>query len=126
MIIDEVPHFADPAARSLGDALAGMGVATGRASGAARVIYHPDEGAILQAGDVLVASSTDPGCTPLFLRASAIVMETDGFSSHGAIVAREYGIPGCYLLNILQYRCYWDASGIRGTLSEIIAKEGKI
>ena len=44
-------------------------------------------------GDILVAPSTDPGWTPLFLRASAIVMETGGFLSHGAIVAREYGIP---------------------------------
>lgn|GEM_PF-2023554 len=41
----------------------------------------------------LVAPSTDPAWTPLFLRASAIVMETGGFSSHGSIVAREYGIP---------------------------------
>jgi len=44
-------------------------------------------------GDILVAPSTDPGWTPLFLRAGAIVMETGGFLSHGAIVAREYGIP---------------------------------
>jgi pyruvate,water dikinase len=46
----------------------------------------------LRQGDILVAPSTDPGWTPLFLRASAIVMETGGFLSHGAIVAREYGI----------------------------------
>lgn len=93
LIIDEVPHFAEPAARTPGNALAGMGVAAGRASGAARVIYHPNEGEKLQAGDVLVAPSTDPGWTPLFLRASAIVMEAGGSLSHGAIVAREYGIP---------------------------------
>lgn len=43
--------------------------------------------------DVLVAPSTDPGWTPLFLRASAIVMETGGYLSHGAVVAREFGIP---------------------------------
>jgi pyruvate,water dikinase len=47
----------------------------------------------LQNGEVLVAPSTDPGWTPLFLRASAVVMETGGYLSHGAIVAREYGIP---------------------------------
>lgn len=70
-----------------------MGVAAGKASGTARVIAHPQEGEKLQAGEVLVAPSTDPGWTPLFLRASAIVMETGGFLSHGAIVAREYGIP---------------------------------
>ena len=47
----------------------------------------------MQRGDVLVAPSTDPGWTPLFLRASAIVMETGGYLSHGAVVAREFGIP---------------------------------
>ena len=93
VIIDEVPRLAELAACSPGDALAGLGVAAGRASGMSRVIYHPGEGEKLQAGDVLVAPSTDPGWTPLFLRASAIVMETGGFGSHGAIVAREYGIP---------------------------------
>jgi pyruvate,water dikinase len=40
-----------------------------------------------------VAPSTDPGWTPLFVRASAVVMETGGYLSHGAIVAREYGLP---------------------------------
>jgi len=48
---------------------------------------------LLQPGDVLVAPSTDPGWTPLFLKAGAVVMETGGFLSHGAIVAREYGVP---------------------------------
>ncbi|WP_006524716.1 hypothetical protein [Desulfoscipio gibsoniae] len=43
-IIDEVPHFTEPAVRSQGNALAGMGVAAGRASGAARAINHPNEG----------------------------------------------------------------------------------
>ena len=40
-----------------------------------------------------MAPSTDPGWTPLFLRASAIVMESGGYLSHGAIVAREFGLP---------------------------------
>lgn len=93
LIIDEAPHFAQPAIPNSDNALTGMGVAAGRASGVARLIVHPDEGEKLLAGDVLVAPSTDPAWTPLFLRASAIVMETGGFSSHGSIVAREYGIP---------------------------------
>lgn len=40
-----------------------------------------------------MAPSTDPGWTPLFLKAAALVMEAGGSLSHGAIVAREYGIP---------------------------------
>ncbi len=71
----------------------GISVSPGTASGAARIVHSPTGAAHLQQGDILVAPSTDPGWTPLFLRASAIVMETGGFLSHGAIVAREYGIP---------------------------------
>lgn len=93
LIIDDVPKFAESATAGTGNVLTGMGVAAGRASGSARLINHPDKGGKLQAGEVLVAPSTDPAWTPLFLRASAIVMETGGFISHGAIVAREYGIP---------------------------------
>jgi rifampicin phosphotransferase len=75
------------------EALAGTAATPGRGSGPARVIRHPSEGARLQTGDVLVAPSTDPAWSPLFLRASAIAMEVGGYHSHGAIVAREYGIP---------------------------------
>jgi pyruvate,water dikinase len=85
-----VPHSA-PGRH--GAELRGLGVSAGRASGPARVLRHPDEGARLQHGDVLVAPSTDPGWAPLFLRASALVLEVGGYLSHGAIVAREYGLP---------------------------------
>ncbi len=44
-------------------------------------------------GEILVAPSTDPGWTPLFLTAGGLVMEMGGPNSHGAVVAREYGIP---------------------------------
>ena len=60
--------------------------------GAARVILDP-VGARLEPGEILVAPSTDPGWTPLFLTAGGLVMEMGGANSHGAVVAREYGIP---------------------------------
>ena len=47
----------------------------------------------LARGEILIAPSTDPGWTPLFLTASGLVMELGGPMSHGAVVAREYGIP---------------------------------
>ena len=61
-------------------------------TGPARVMYDP-HAAQLAHGEILVAPSTDPGWTPLFLTAGGLVMETGGAMSHGAIVAREYGIP---------------------------------
>ena len=56
------------------------------------VVLEPT-GAHLVPGEVLVAPSTDPGWTPLFLTAGGLVMEMGGANSHGAVVAREYGIP---------------------------------
>ncbi|MFH5879667.1 PEP-utilizing enzyme [Arthrobacter sp. NA-172] len=50
-------------------------------------------GAHLEPGEILAAPSTDPGWTPLFLTAAGLVMEMGGPNSHGAVVAREYGIP---------------------------------
>jgi len=73
-------------------AIRGAAASPGTARGVARVIRSP-AGAKLEPGEVLVAPSTDPGWTPLFLTASALVMEMGGMMSHGAVVAREYGIP---------------------------------
>jgi phosphohistidine swiveling domain-containing protein len=73
-------------------ALRGTPASAGSATGPARVILDP-VGARLEPGEVLVAPSTDPGWTPLFLTAGALVMEMGGANSHGAVVAREYGIP---------------------------------
>ncbi|UXI70685.1 PEP/pyruvate-binding domain-containing protein [Tahibacter amnicola] len=71
----------------------GVVVASGFAKGAAVLAHHPGEALNLAAGSVLVAPATDPSWTPAFFKASAIVMETGGYLSHGAIVARELGIP---------------------------------
>lgn len=92
-IIDDAPHFEESGPHVSGDALKGLGISAGRASGPAKLMDHPSQEAKLQRGDVLAARSTDPGWTPLFLRAAAIIVETGGAGSHGAIVAREYGIP---------------------------------
>jgi pyruvate,water dikinase len=73
-------------------ALAGSPASTGTVTGRARVVLDP-VGAHLEPGEILVAPSTDPGWTPLFLTAGGLVMEMGGSNSHGAVVAREYGIP---------------------------------
>jgi phosphoenolpyruvate synthase/pyruvate phosphate dikinase len=73
-------------------ALRGTPASAGRVSAPARVLLDP-AGARLEPGEILVAPSTDPGWTPLFLTAGGLVMEMGGANSHGAVVAREYGIP---------------------------------
>lgn len=72
--------------------LQGTPASPGVVTATARVILDP-RGADLLPGEILVAPSTDPGWTPLFLTAGGLVMETGGAMAHGAIVAREYGIP---------------------------------
>jgi rifampicin phosphotransferase len=72
--------------------ISGTPASAGVVTGIARVILDP-VGAHLEPGEILVAPSTDPGWTPLFLIAGGLVMEMGGANSHGAVVAREYGIP---------------------------------
>ena len=72
--------------------LSGTPASAGTVTGIARVVLDP-VGAHLKPGEILVAPSTDPGWTPLFLTAGGLVMEMGGANSHGAVVAREYGIP---------------------------------
>jgi pyruvate,water dikinase len=75
-----------------GRTMTGSAASPGVYSGPARVVLDP-AGARVEPGEVLVAPSTDPGWTPLFMTAGALVMEMGGMMSHGSIVAREYGIP---------------------------------
>ncbi|ELY86468.1 PEP/pyruvate-binding domain-containing protein [Natrialba taiwanensis] len=75
------------------DALVGTDVSGGVVEGPARVVHDPAEETI-ETGEILIAPSSDPGWTPLFLNAAGIVVEVGGRLSHGALVAREYGLPG--------------------------------
>lgn len=72
--------------------LSGSSASAGTVTGTAKVVLDP-AGARIEPGEILVAPSTDPGWTPLFLTAGGLVMEMGGPNSHGATVAREYGIP---------------------------------
>ena len=86
------PEAIAGAAAGVDGALVGSPASTGTVTGPARVVLDP-VGAHLEPGEILVAPSTDPGWTPLFLTAGGLVMEMGGSNSHGAVVAREYGIP---------------------------------
>jgi pyruvate,water dikinase len=74
------------------NALGGTGVSSGTIEGAARIANDPAE-ADLAAGEILVCPSTDPAWTPLFATAGGLVAEVSGRFTHGALVAREYGLP---------------------------------
>ena len=72
--------------------MAGSAISPGVARGRAKVLHHPTEKPLL-AGEILVARATDPGWTPLFVNAAAVILEVGGMLQHGALVAREYGKP---------------------------------
>jgi pyruvate,water dikinase len=73
-------------------ALNGIGLSPGVVRGQARIMRSPHENPLLK-GEVLIAYTTDPGWTPIFANASAIVLEIGGALQHGAVVARELGLP---------------------------------
>ena len=73
-------------------ALAGLPVSAGTIEGRARVILDMTE-ADLEAGDILVTAYTDPSWTPLFVAIKGLVTEVGGLMTHGAVIAREYGLP---------------------------------
>ncbi|MER7457757.1 PEP/pyruvate-binding domain-containing protein [Micromonospora sp. NPDC126480] len=81
-----------PAAPAADGALRGVGAAPGQVTGPARVVHDPAT-ARVEPGDIIVAATTDPGWTPLFLTAGGLVTETGAVMAHGPTVAREYGIP---------------------------------
>ncbi len=73
-------------------ALVGLAVSAGTVEGRARVILDMAE-AELETGDILVTAYTDPSWTPLFVAIAGLVTEVGGLMTHGAVIAREYGLP---------------------------------
>ena len=73
-------------------ALVGMAVSAGTIEGRARVILDMAD-ADLEEGDILVTAHTDPSWSPLFVAIKGLVTEVGGLMTHGAVIAREYGLP---------------------------------
>ena len=73
-------------------AIAGLAVSSGVIEGRARVILNMED-ADIEAGDILVTTFTDPSWTPLFVSITGLITEVGGIMTHGAVIAREYGLP---------------------------------
>lgn len=76
-----------------GPRLQGLGISGGRATGPVVIVRHPSEASRVPQGSILVAHAVDPGWTPIFGKVAGIVLELGSRLSHGAVVAREYGLP---------------------------------
>src|SRR4026207_241383 len=75
-----------------GGAIMGLAVSSGVREGRARVILNMED-ADVEDGDILVTVFTDPSWTPLFVSIKGLVTEVGGLMTHGAVIAREYGLP---------------------------------
>ena len=100
----------------------GLAASAGRASGRVRVLTTPDQGRLLQAGEVLVAPMTNPDWVPTIRRAAALVTDGGGMTCHAAIVARELGVP-CVVgsrvaTSVLRDGELVTVDGAKGTVSE--------
>jgi len=95
-----VPDFVRPAGLPAltptagdGPILRGVPISTGLIEGPARLVLSPEDASTVQRGDILIVPVIDPGMAPLFGLAAGLVAEMGGTLSHGAIIAREYGLP---------------------------------
>jgi len=117
-----------PAPAGAGVSWQGIATGTGVGRGRARILRHPDDGTCLQPGEILIAPSTDPGWTPLFLKAGGLVTETGGYLSHGAIVAREFALPAVVnlpgILDQLHDGDLVEVNGLQGEVRRLAEGEG--
>jgi phosphohistidine swiveling domain-containing protein len=101
--------------------LQGIAVSPGTVAGKARVITRPGDGQHVEPGEILVAPVTNPAWTPYFLPAAGVVMDMGGVLSHGAIIAREYGIPAVVNVGpaskIIRTGQFLRVDGDRGTVT---------
>lgn len=107
------------------DEIKGLPGSTGQAEGKVRIVDSPEEGTLLQPGEILVAVTTNVGWTPIFPRAAAVITDIGAPLSHAAIVARELGIPavvGCFnATSVLKTGDRVHVDGWQGTV-EIIER----
>ena len=91
--LEAIGRQADPVNPEALDTLQGVPLSAGAAEGPALVLTEPTAAHEASEPYILVCPSTDPAWVPLFVNARGLVMETGGVLSHGAIVAREFGLP---------------------------------
>ncbi|MCC5843459.1 MAG: hypothetical protein JJU05_04330 [Verrucomicrobia bacterium] len=90
---DALATLGEPPEVSGGSEFTGLAVGNGVCEGPVRIVHSPETAGDLGQGYVLVCPSTDPNWTPLFVGASGLILECGGSLSHGAVVAREMGLP---------------------------------
>lgn len=121
------PVVEDAARARPGDVIEGIGVSGSTHEGRVRVIRRAEDDIDLEPGDVLVCAATDPSWTTLFLLADAVVIDIGSVGSHGAIVARELGLPAVVNTSDGSRRLHDDdrviVDGAKGTVTVVSVAE---
>ncbi len=105
--------------------LQGSPVSPGQVEGTVRIVLDPHR-AEMKPGDILVCPGTDPSWTPLFLSAVGLVMEVGGLMTHGAVVAREYGIPAVVgVQDVTRLLQTGQRIRVDGTTGEVVLLSGE-
>ncbi len=109
-------------------ALVGKPVSRGKVTGRARVVETLEQATALEAGEILIAPITDVGWTPYFSLIAGLATDVGSAVSHGAVVAREYGLPAVVNLRVATSRIQTGdlvtLDGDRGTLTRAEAERG--
>ncbi len=108
------------------DGYKAFAVSSGNAAGPARVLHSPIDAGELGRGYILVCPSTDPSWTPLFVNAAGLVLECGGTLSHGAVVAREMGLPAVVLPDATRLFSNGEeirVDGVHGAVSRVAGDE---
>ncbi|ADE53229.1 PEP/pyruvate-binding domain-containing protein [Coraliomargarita akajimensis] len=93
----DIARLGEAIIRQDGDSFKAHSVSSGTCQGEARIVRDPTHAPDFEPGSILVCPSTDPSWTPLFAKASGLILERGGTLSHGAVVAREMGLPAVVL-----------------------------
>ena len=109
-----------------GNVIKGEPVSSGVFAGKVRVIEKIDAASLILPGTVLVTKSIDPGQTQVFTRAGGLILEVGGVLSHGAILAREFGIPTVARVNGAT-KIFHDGQEVLvdGTKGEVVVQDHK-
>jgi phosphohistidine swiveling domain-containing protein len=109
------------------DILQGTAASSGRTTGVAQVVMSIDELPCLKENSILVTRFTDPAWTPCFHKISGLVTEIGGILSHGAIIAREYGIPAVTgIEHVFNYLSTGDVITVDGTEGKVYINKKNI
>jgi pyruvate,water dikinase len=103
--------------------LRGVGTSRGTYTGTARVVPEQKDLHRVQAGDILITHSTDPGWTTVFLVLKGLVLETGGMLAHGSCISREYGIPAVQINDAMRYIPDGATITVNGDTGEVTVLE---